>query len=519
MKIPMLLWSLCLLTISHIFAQPLKTQTVSVFKNGTAFFQKSGKVSSENNSFVLKGDEIPKALFGTLGFITPDQSITSIRRLKKETKKTVPLSNIPELLKENVGKTVRLSGDGQKQWQGEIISVAGQMVSLKADAGWYSLMTNQITGISFVDQPNLEIESNSPEKVLSIDFNKKPVNQSLDMVYLAKDLGWFPNYRLELISETSANLTLKADLVNDGEDLENVEVNFVVGVPNFAYAHFASPMTDDRPLEDILARLSRGSNPDNFNTFSNIASQSISYSIDRNLQSDEITDISNSVEGKEQEDLFFYSLKNITLPKAGRAEFEILKAEIPIEHIYESRLTANYASISFYSQQADNPSPITVNHQIKVNNSTKQPFTTGPALVVKKDGKNWTPISQDRLDYVPTGGHSFLQITTAPDVNITHKEEETGRQENAKRIDKTSYDLVTIKGEAKIKNYKQKAIALNVRRAITGELGKTSEKWLTAPRIQLRGGLNPVTDICWEMKLKAGEEKTITYEYQIYIPR
>ena len=481
-KHPFILSGLLLLTITG-FSQSLKTKSVTIFKNGTAFFQKNGTINSKDKVFNLGEDEIPEALFGTLGFVTPGESIVSIRSFDEYKKKQYPLQNMHSILAENKGKEVKISAEEIGVITGKIISASENQVAIQSDKGWHSIMMSTIKGIEFIEQPNFFREGNSSEQIISLGFNKEVSNQELDMFYLSEGLGWFPTYLLELTGEKTATLTLNAEMVNDGEDLENVDVDFVVGVPNFAFANFESPLTGGLDLDDIINGLAGGGGNRRDLSFSNNLQnvQVISYSTDRNLRSDEITDIANSVEGKAQEDLFFYSLKNITLPEDGRAEFQILKAEVPIEHIYEANLQANNASRSYFGNLINQKKNSDIFHKIKVNNSTKQPFTTGPTMVVKKDGDRWAPISQDKLNYTPTGGHSFLKVTTAPDISIVHEEEEVTRQENAKRKRKTVYDLLTVKGEVTVKNYKEKDIHLNARRAITGKLGTTSEKWLTSP--------------------------------------
>ncbi|MEL6593877.1 MAG: hypothetical protein AAFQ68_27490, partial [Bacteroidota bacterium] len=158
-------------------------------------------------------------------------------------------------------------------------------------------------------------------------------------------------------------------------------------------------------------------------------------------------------------------------------------------------------------------------HKLKLQNNTKQPFTTGAAFVSRIVDGTTNPVSQDELKYTPVGGETYLKITTAPDVRVSHEEEEDKVEENAKKVGKVNYDLVTIKGSVTIKNYKDKAIALNVRRTIVGNLKKSNPDWLQAVRVNLNRNLNATTDVCWEMNLKAGEEKTVEYSYQVYVAR
>ena len=44
--------------------QDFKTSSISIFKNGTAFFIKSGKVKTEDSAYRMT-ENIPPALFGT----------------------------------------------------------------------------------------------------------------------------------------------------------------------------------------------------------------------------------------------------------------------------------------------------------------------------------------------------------------------------------------------------------------------------------------------------------------------
>ena len=79
------------------------------------------------------------------------------------------------------------------------------------------------------------------------------------------------------------------------------------------------------------------------------------------------------------------------------------------------------------------------------------------------------------------------------------------------------YDLVTIEAEIEIQNYKSKDIRLDAKRAIVGKLLETNEKWKLAPRIKSYDSYNPYTDVCWEMKMKAGETRKVVYKYEVLV--
>jgi hypothetical protein len=155
-----------------------------------------------------------------------------------------------------------------------------------------------------------------------------------------------------------------------------------------------------------------------------------------------------------------------------------------------------------------------------VNNNTTYPWTTGAAMVVKGP-ESAKPISQDQLNYTPINGNSFVKLTQAPDVKVKHAEKEIDRQDKAMKNpadNRYYFDLITVEGQVKIKNYKAKKIDLNIRRTIIGQLLETSKDWLKSDRVNRSGSQNATTDVCWETSVGSGEELVITYTYKFYVP-
>jgi hypothetical protein len=105
-------------------------------------------------------------------------------------------------------------------------------------------------------------------------------------------------------------------------------------------------------------------------------------------------------------------------------------------------------------------------------------------------------------------------------VSVHFLEKEITRSPNKKTLKKGDYsyynDLVVVEAKVTIHNYKNKAIRLDLKRAIIGDLEKCDVEWQKAPKVQFGYTLNKKTDVCWEMKLKAGEKKVIKYSYSFY---
>jgi len=79
------------------------------------------------------------------------------------------------------------------------------------------------------------------------------------------------------------------------------------------------------------------------------------------------------------------------------------------------------------------------------------------------------------------------------------------------------FEAVTVEGTLKVKSYKSKEIALKVYRSLVGEVISATEAGKTEKLGEGVRGVNPTSGITWDVKLKPGEEKVITYRYKILV--
>ncbi|MEZ4924876.1 MAG: hypothetical protein R3A50_01275 [Saprospiraceae bacterium] len=532
---------LCIISLAiNVNAQDvnkdLHTSSISIFKNGTAFFIKSGKVPAEDKVYRMT-EHIPSALFGTFWLSSPSNELNFVSSYidTLESSEKMLANSIAEMLSANLGQKVKLHiGESEvvegvveelgKMEDVRIISPRQSIINLRMDGKWLTLTVQEIRRIEFPEPPNryYELTKKEIKPVLQVDFNSVKKEQDLDMMYLSSGLSWTPVYLIELIEEQKARLSLRAEVVNNVEDINNTDVNFVVGVPNFNDAKKLSALVDfsasgfhDYPAAADVNRFANSVQVLNSNTYEIEEFAPVSPS-----------GTTDGIDGSAEEDLFFYTLKNMNLKKGGRGHYPVFTANIDIAHIYECNLPGNTESKNYYKDDfLFSPDPTVVYHSIKLINDTKYPFTTGPAMVVKQQGDT-KPISQDRLNYTSVKGHSFMKLTEAPDVRINQAEKTIEVKEKAKTIVRGNYtdyyDLFTVEGKIKVENFKNKKIDLNIKRTIMGDLQKSSIKWLTANRINTTGRnssgyQNNTTDVCWETSIGAGEEMTITYSYKIWV--
>jgi len=473
-------------------------------------------------------EKTPGSLFGTLWIRAAGERIKSLHTIQEKSVERKDAISIKDMLSGNIGKNVKLNLYGDQFVEGKIISVIDDMVNVRAKDKWVSRSISSVTGIEFVEEPDYKYDSKMETNQLEIEFNSDG-KKSIEMMYMQRGIGWFPNYLIEINDEKEATVTLKSTLINDIEDLVNAEIEFVVGVPNFKYNYVNCPLSSSISLESFISSLnglsytSRGF--DNFanNNLSNaiMAQQVTNNDYERNPNENyELPEF--TAEGSSEEDLYFYNYKNVTLKKGERANYELLNIKVPFEHVYEVILNPNTTNNYYYANSKgysfdDNSNKVW--HSIKLNNTSKMPWTTGTAMIVKKDNEGSKPISQDMLSYIPVGGKGYLKVTVSPDISVKDKEEEIKRVEKSKKKDNYYYDLVTVEGKIRAKNFKDTPIKLNVKRSITGELQESDVKWEFSKSINnyYYNNINPVNDVTWEIELKPGEEKEIKYSYTIFI--
>lgn len=494
---------------------PLPTRSVAIFKNGTAFVIRSGEVSPVDGRFRLGAEYLPPAKFGTVWLSSPDASITAVTTQVDTIEKTRDAFSWVELLKSNLGKEVQLQVKDDRSVSGTLHQAGHSMVVVHTEGATEFIPTNSVTHVMVFGEAETQTTERIAERSMQVQFDRPRNAPTLDLMYLRDGLAWFPQYRIDLTGEKSGHLHFRAQIANDAEDITDSELNVVVGVPNFSFANMPDPLFFWNDIEGFVNRF-QPNNPNRgfMQNRADMAMPAMAY--DQESSGTGMPAPPVDLQGESMEDLYYYRIPNVTIPAGGRAMYTIFSRDLKLEHIYESRLPANGADRYAY-QEVARPMPQEVEHKLKLYNESSEPFTTGSAMVFREDDGEYRPISQDKLTYTAPGSHSYLTLTTAPDVEVRHKEEESSRQENAKRENKVQYDLVQVAGEVIVANRKDKAIRLDVRRRITGELGTSSETWLKARQVSFSTGLNPVTEVCWELELDPGEELTIEYQYEIYV--
>jgi hypothetical protein len=483
---------------------------------------------------------IPNATLGTLWLSTstPDSRLDEVVAYRYSIAGERVIPSIGEILQANAGKTVTIDYQ-MKEYTGEVVGLRNAPeiapggsalpqpdLSAEARSSYLLLRVNKslmafplgaITLATLPDDAILREHFERPGQALRFKVKGGSPKEKLTMGYLEHGVGWTPSYLISLSDDTHAQITMQAVVTNDAEDIQDADLFFVVGVPNFAYANLPSPMTLQQSLIDLM-KDARSDFDRKKSLFSNALQGQVIALDEAQSAPISLTPSVDELSSAPEEDLFLYNRSGVTLARGERASYNVFAGDVTYEHIYNWDVE-DQPRVDAYGNVITNPNPQDGNradsvwHAIRLKNSTKFPWTSAPALVISGD----KPISQDTLSYTPKSASSTLNITVATDVRASHEEREVGRLQDLTHRPNYTYELVTVEGRLKVKNYKTKAVRLAIGKTLRGRVETQSD---VGKAVRLAEGIesdNPKSHLSWEISLNPGEERVLTYRYKIWI--
>jgi len=531
---------------------PTRIERVALFKNGLGFFVAESALPDATGPVVI--GPFPAASHGTFWVAYP-ANVRLENLVARETvmEESVEAITVPELLRANVGKKVRvrvsyedkLVGEGtivhfpeDREPTDEDAYVTGrasvpwgrpggpgqsQLVLIETADGMMAIAPHSIWRVEF---PDKDVARSFTRKVkaaqLHAHLNKPAPGGVLTTTYLAKGITWAPSYAIDVSDAETARLSAKATIINEAADLDGVDVTLVTGFPNLRFADVLSPFALKENLAQFLQSLTRGESRREGEARS-VVTQNIAYfgaggyggGLGAAMPERPVPDYRAAAAGQAAEDLFLYPLDDVTLQKDEVGYYPLFTESVPYTHIYQWEIPDYVTEGERYLQRAEErrERPEEVWHSLRIENTTKVPWTTAPAETVQ----NGQILGQDILSFTPPGGEATVRITQAVSVKATQTEVETARERNAARFYERPYDLVSIEGNLSVENFLAKSVTLEITKTVSGEV-KSSAPEADIEKVA-RGlrGVNPLNVLTWTLELNPGQVQDVTYAYDVYV--
>ncbi len=151
---------------------------------------------------------------------------------------------------------------------------------------------------------------------------------------------------------------------------------------------------------------------------------------------------------------------------------------------------------------------------VRFRNPLDAPLTTGPMLA-SEDGR---PLGQATVRWTNPGQEAFLRITKALTVPGSFEETIPGRREDYPQVNLLGHTWRRIEIEAKLtmSNHRPDTATLCIHPTIEGEFKESAtppDSVRTLGEPGSRGGVNPKQELVWNVELRPGESKVLTYRY------
>lgn len=501
----------------------LTTKRVVVFKNGYGLFVKQAVGIADEAGRVFTNEVPDAAVLGTFWAVSDDDAIVAMRaewvEHEREEVKEVGCASVAELLQANVGVTVTLSLslENRPRITGKILVVqpkgVPQLVLLEVGTDQVVLPISAIRSVEAkllsTTRPHRSTITERTKR-LSFDVGREAAGRpvTLHLMYFRPGIRWIPAYRLGGSWDGEATMALQAEVLNEAEDLDDVPLHLVVGVPNFRFRDVASPLTLESTLRGALGSRADQQLASRLRT-QNIFSNAFAAEGEQAGGSDDGSSLRLAPElaAEGVEDLFVYDAPPIHLPRGARATVPLWTSGVPVEHIYTVDVRIER------DEQRTAPGHLARNdvwHQIELTNRSTTPWTTGAALLLR----NKNPVAQEMLGYTAPGATTLLPITVATDLRTEAVEVEASREPNAYHWGNAVWSLITVDGEIDVRSFRREASRLRVRVAVTGKAD-------VAPEADVRilsgtGAVNPESVFTWSFDLPPAESRTLTYRYSFY---
>lgn len=420
-----------------------------------------------------------------------------------------------------------------------LTAFSGSNFILRTEEGDVLLPVGQVRSIMAKEMKTTlakNLTTSKKTKRLTFKFDGAGKKQAMTLMYFRPGIRWVPTYRVSLTKNAAkdaaqkmADISLQAELLNEAEDLDDVPVDIVVGVPNFRFRGVPSPLVLEATLRNALAEAA----PDimgNGSQLSNALYTQRTADFRRNqanagAQDGVPVNLPGELTGGGAQDLFVYNLPKISQGKGDRIAVPIFTAKSPYEDIYtwDVHITKQDNAAAPGGSGVNSPLVLSKNevwHQIVLTNNTNVPWTTGAAMIMQGN----QPLAQELLTYSPPKDEVRVPVTVSVDTRGSLEEKEINRE--LKSIQWEGYQYARIERELKLDLCNNKSIEIEVE--ITLRVGGKVTKATHDGKITLSGynpadwtnyqghpAVNNSSTVTFKGKLKPGDklEPVVTYHY------
>jgi len=453
---------------------------ISMFKNGVGIVSHQLGIDGSGDYRIAP---LPEATWGSLWLTShPSARLDRVRAREAEYLRPVTRDEIVQAFKDQFGEM--------------------SVISLPEDTLDWEILRP-------VKGPVMDLTINVAERA-SLD------NPEIGMTYLAKGIAWAPSVVIDLQDEDKASVSVKAVVINDLMDLNEVDLEFIAGYPNLKFLDAPTPMSLE-PLPHLLGAISQAGRGEGARSHLTNNRYLLQQRFESAPHSAGVPTRpafpTGPVMGEDAGDLYFYQVPKVTLAKGERGYFPLAQAEVPTKLIHTWDIASFTDTFGRFQQHIADQQQV-IWHELELTNATKQPWTTSAAMV-RRDGR---VLGQDTMFYTAPGATTRVKITQAVGVETRIEETELEREFNSSKFSGSSYHKVLAEGQLEIINHKSEPITIEITKHVSGEVKSVEGDAEIVKLNRMVSGPNSLNKLQWKVEVQPDEKNAVklTYNYTYY---
>ncbi|MEI7911312.1 MAG: hypothetical protein WCK77_16895 [Verrucomicrobiota bacterium] len=563
MKTPtIVVWSLGFAALAMAAEESMVTPTiesVGLFKNGLAVVRASFPVKGPG---VYRWDKVPRVVHGS--FWVESDGVVAVQsgtRPIDDATAEAPSGQLQwDLAGNEVTVTLKTTGGAQnpvltgkvweipphaaaKTWDTDYSSLspaAGSYYGYRGSAaapptgpgalpntGNFLVLQDPAGNRRYVDQSSIaSVSINGPFKpakhpedrpVLLFDVQQVPASGgAVRVTYLTKGLAWLPAYQVDLTDPANLGIRQNAVVRNEMGDLADSEIQLISGFPNVRFGAVDSPLWPGTGLTAFFQQVNQsGSSAGGILSNNSLSQQMVFSNGSSRADSSPLPEVAEL--GNTSDDIHYESIGKHSLKAGDSLSLDIASASAAYERVVEWVVADPRDSNGRYRRGNGNEQARDDQawDAVRFANPFKFPMTTASAVVMEGGKFRGQCLSQ----WVNPGQRTCMRITKALSVRADSSELEEEGQREIVWIGGNDYQRTKVKGRLALQNFRGKELTLTIRCEFSGELLEAEaapEKSLLTEGV---ASVNPRRQLDWTIKLPAGQEKVLTYRYQVLVRR
>lgn len=488
-----------------------------VESDGKVIIQSTTRMISETDESEKPGGGLQKDLAGK------DISVT-YRSGETSATATGTVWDIPPLDATKTWNTNYSSlnpSNGSYLWQRNRLS-ENNRIPTQPTTGNYLVVTEKNGTRNYINQSYItSLSVNGPFKpatrlvekpVLIFEVGEVPeTGGTVTITYLSKGLAWMPSYRIDLTDPEKLRIRHSAVIRNEMTDLENTELQLISGYPNIRFGSVDSPLWPGTSLSAFFQQVNRSGSAQNGILSNVMTQQSVYMNSPSRADSSVLPNVTEA--GNASDDIHYEGLGTRSMKAGDTISLDVMEDSAKYQRVVEWTVPDPRNERGRY----DNNDPIGSEawDAVRFLNPFNAPMTTA-ATTITENGKFR---GQSQSDWVNPGQQTCIKITRALSIRTRASEIEEEGKRKIVYIGGNDYQRTTVKGTLTVRNFRSEEAVVTIRAEFSGELLEADGDPEKSLRTEGVTSVNPRRQLDWTIKLPAGEEKELTYRYEVLVDR